>query len=439
MNCEILHSLYIRANGQIACDDDYGQERVIGAVTHDDNWSILDVFSNEYYLHISEALASQRMPWPQLCKHCALLQAAPFSNGIALRRLKKIQIEPSLRCTLLCPNCSRIGWLKSIRPTLLDITLYKKTLFSLSMNDFKIDNIEFCGQGEPLSHPDFFEFVRIGRELHPYSSQRLFTNGNYDYLKTIQKAKVDTIFVACDGLYQSNYERYRIRGSVSKALKFMSDAKKFSPSTEIVWKYILFEHNDSDEELVAAQNVAEQMGVDRLLFILTPTNNRSKRFDIDSVVNFPLVWNKSVIESHPMLTHIECEGHPLSDHFTLSYSNDKTTRYNNCVIDSVYITARPERKLLVISGWAVQIDGAPLQDILISINNQEALPCLRVNIPRPDVTKHYPALSNSGIGFSTVLTLHENFCEEEIMVSIKMVSQFDSVEVFSVRYALLRV
>ena len=422
MNCNILHTLYIRADGSIPCDDDYGQGRILGEISFKSDWSIENIFLNDQYRHITNALINQTMPWPDLCSQCALLQAGPFSNGIQLKRLKKIQVEPSLQCTLLCPNCSRIAWIKKgMKPLLLNIKLYEKAIISLNDNDFYIENIEYCGQGEPLLHPEFSEFIRIGKLRCPQTPQQLFTNGNYSYINKIKNQHLDCIFVACDGLYQSSYEQYRINGSVALALKFMEEAKKYSPETEVIWKYILFEFNDSDLELKNAQYFAESIDIDRLLFILTPSNVKSKRFDIDNLDQFPFVSKKATIESHPYLTHIENEGIAVTPHDSRLLNGDVQSKISNyCVIDLIYTTKRPDKTLLIISGWAMRKNGRSLAEIHISIDEEQFTTCKNINNPRPDVANRYLEFSNNNTGF--MLVLPRASYEKEVTIKIKMIS-----------------
>ena len=45
----------------------------------------------------------------------------------------------------------------------------------------------------------------------------------------------------------------------------------------VIWQYILFNHNDSDEELIQWQKMALDAGVNRLRFVFTRCNNYSTR------------------------------------------------------------------------------------------------------------------------------------------------------------------
>ncbi|MEO1474634.1 MAG: radical SAM protein, partial [Pseudomonadota bacterium] len=256
MNCQILRTLYLKANGIIPCEDNRGEWIDLGKVSLDPDWSIEQVLNNEHYAQIRSALAAGEMPWPKTCADCAMLRPhQPVKDTIAQKRIEKLQIETTLACALRCPGCSSLGQLAlRSKPHTLPLEIYERLLQSLADEGYRIDFIEYCGQGEPLAHPKFAEFVRIGRRLFPETKQRLVTNGNYSYAKKLEGEYIDEIYVSADGITQENYEKYRVRGNIELAKQFMRDAA--DPGAQmrplLVWKYILFEFNHSDEEIRAA-------------------------------------------------------------------------------------------------------------------------------------------------------------------------------------------
>jgi MoaA/NifB/PqqE/SkfB family radical SAM enzyme len=141
---------------------------------------------------------------------------------------------------------------------------FEKSLRSIREANFRVREIEYCGQGEPLMNREFPEFVRLARAYFPGTSQRLITNGNFDYSKATGGEAIDEILVSCDGRRQKSYEQYRVFGNVDVALAFMrAIPKKIGRQRQLViWKYILFEFNDSDEEILEAQKLAQELKVD---------------------------------------------------------------------------------------------------------------------------------------------------------------------------------
>lgn len=233
------------------------------------------------------------MPWPETCARCAWIRPLmPFTDAIARRHLRKLQIEPSLVCNLKCPACSNQMQIRQRpRPFQMGPNSFADLLASLAGEGFAIDEIEYCGQGEPLLHPQFSRFLAAGREYFPSALQRVITNGNVEYSRAIGEAASDApdeIFVSCDGVHQASYEQYRIRGDVDRAMRFMADAAGVPNRTNrVIWKYILFEFNDTLEELEEAQQKAVEIGVDRILFVVTHSAARSQRWTEATLYELP--------------------------------------------------------------------------------------------------------------------------------------------------------
>ena len=79
--------------------------------------------------------------------------------------------------------------------------------------------------------------------------------------------------------------KYRQRGDFAKAIRNLTalcdEKRKNGLDVPFVnWRYILFTHNDSDEEMALARTMAAEIGVDRLSWEITdhPENMFSRRF-----------------------------------------------------------------------------------------------------------------------------------------------------------------
>jgi hypothetical protein len=166
----------------------------------------------------------------------------------------ELRIEPTLSCELRCPVAhgntkQNDAWVPGF-----SIRRFSKTS---SRTAFGVGSmypgIVYLGLGEPLEHPNFPELCNLAMKIAPNAIHELGTNGNPLFLETVRDSQLDRIIVG-DGVRQSSYEKYRIRGSVSRALQFMRDERKYATNNRFIeWKYILFEFNDSDEELIEAQ------------------------------------------------------------------------------------------------------------------------------------------------------------------------------------------
>ena len=306
MNCEILETLYIRSNGDVMCNDDAGDNLRLGSI-HPPNplWASTAVLFNERYQHIRAALRRGQMPWPDVCRRCAFLRPhEPFSDPLDQRRIRKIQVEPSLPCRLRCPGCSSHDQVlqRRPRPLLLEPAAFERILRDLRDEGFSVEVIEYCGQGEPLLHPRFAELVHLARRYFPGTGQRLITSGNFDFHQATGGAPLDEIIVSCDGVWPENYARYRVGGAVARVIQFMREARAFAgpPAPAVEWKYILFEWNDSPGELFAAQELAREIGVHALLFVYTHSVGKSQRYTLQNVEDLPIHVPNVVTNATPI-------------------------------------------------------------------------------------------------------------------------------------------
>jgi hypothetical protein len=265
----------------------------------------------------------------------------------------------------------------------MELETLRSLLRSCRDHGYAIETIEYCGQGEPLTHPNFAGLVRIAREIYPETAQRLITNGNYDYHSKIRGELLDQIYVSCDGVEQASYEKYRRRGKVSAVLKFLADAAAHNGDNapEVTWKYILFEHNDSDPEIAKSHQIALEHDV-LLLLIITQTKYKSARFTAENWSDLLMIapsariggvpgflryganpWNSSVVHLH---------NHFRSDFVAAGIGCDRILFHPN--------------EVLLIEGWALPADKAdPLTSVEIAVNGTQVPVCLNA-VRRWDVS-----------------------------------------------------
>jgi MoaA/NifB/PqqE/SkfB family radical SAM enzyme len=184
----------------------------------------------------------------------------------------------------------------------MDLELFDRILCSLRDEGYAIGEIEYCGQGEPLLHPNFPEFVARARKYFPATHQRLITSGNFCFASTVRDAALNEIMVSCDGAFPESYARYRIGGALERVLHFLRDARAAAsfPEIVLVWKYILFEWNDSTEELKEAQRISEEFRVDWLLFVYTHSVGKSRRHSVEDPSSLPVRGARIVTNATPI-------------------------------------------------------------------------------------------------------------------------------------------
>ena len=351
------------------------------------------------------AFAAGEVPWPGICEHCALLRPdEPFgADLIAQKIIQKIQLETSLACALKCPSCSNMTQLRS-RPgsVHMSIALIANMLTELTQAGFRIETIEFCGQGEPLNHPRFRDILTTIRQLCPDTRLRLVTNGNHDHSAKIGAHLIHETIVSVDGVHQDSYAQYRVNGRVERALAFLRDAVAVQRELggTVIWKYILFTSNDSDAEILEAQRVAQEIGVDRLWFVHGHGPMQSRKFTFENARSFPIVYPRVKLQSHP--------------------SYNRTARIWNKLGPGVCLGGAPGAVWLdnlvlhgngtaSLSGW-INAAAPRFDQIRLALNDGEwtGFAC---DIHRHDVTAANPLFVNPVCGFDVTIAIAENAAE----------------------------
>lgn len=391
MSCEILNTLYLRSNGDIPCHDDAGETVLLGRVdAGDPAWDIMTVFGNANYERVRSAFAQGGTPWGETCLRCALLREHEvLSDGLSKKRIRTFQVEPSLACQLCCPCCSQPNQIRvRPKPFILPLVTFATILDSLRRNHFQIEEIEYCGQGEPLMHPSFPSLVETARDHFPTARGRLITNGNFDYWKATRNVGLDEIFVSCDGFFPESYVKYRVGGNVRMPLRFMREAPHETQGKRqvVIWKYILFEFNDSDKEIRAAQEAAQELGVDLLMFVFTHSRYKSERYRAANAADFPIFYPNVTTSATPI------HQRQLRTAVAVEIKSFETSDAMG-VLDEVAVLGNGK---LWIRGWV--LSGRSLKGIEVELDDRP-VGRARLGLPRPDVYWTHPEYANRYGGF----------------------------------------
>jgi wyosine [tRNA(Phe)-imidazoG37] synthetase (radical SAM superfamily) len=290
MDCITNGGMFLRSNGDLVCWDDAGYDVVLQRYDAALDYS-RDVYLGPVYNAVRRDLSHDTMPQTHACRSCAMMcTGRPFSPGpLNERRLSYFQIEPSFACQLACANCypgvdrRQVLAKGPAGHLVLKVEAYRKIITDLFRDGVRIDLVEFQGHGEPLVNPKVWEMVRLTADLYPRANIKIITNANFVFKEEMADAGVTEMVFAIDGVDQETYAPYRKFGNFDKCFEFMS---RFSVSArwgsnkrvKSVWKYILFEHNDSVEHLAELKRLAMAAGVDEVMFIITSMGPRSSRF-----------------------------------------------------------------------------------------------------------------------------------------------------------------
>lgn len=402
MNCEILSILYVKSNGEVLCNDDYGERVTLGVITQEMTaQDISALFSNEQYTTIRDAFSQGEVPWKGICEHCAFIRHdEPFSDDLSKKHITKLQLEPSLVCNLNCLGCTNdIQIATRAKPYLMAPETFEALLQALCDGDYRLDSIEYCGQGEPLMHPQFEAFVQIGRRYYPQAWQRVITNGNFSYASKLGNTIIDEIMVAGDGLYQKSYSSYRVKGEIDTVLQFMQDAvaAKVKSRPVVIWKYILFVFNDSDEEIKAAQEKALELGVDTLVFVVTHSADRSLKYTMENIASLPIIAANVTTNAHPSFFDGVLYGKQKKS--LVQQVTGKFKKGCMAKIDEVLVMPG---NILQIRGWAAALQGVSR---VVIRNREETVGETVLTDLRPDVEKVYPGFTQQPMGFRVSASL----------------------------------
>ena len=165
--------------------------------------------------------------------------------------------------------------LKKRKALKFDLGMLDKLLADLQNRGIKTVYPFF--DGEIFVNPESYEILRRIRKELPEVFILFHTNGVLLDNKEKRSAVIETadqVIFSIDGATSGTYLKYRKGGDFEKAFRNMSDliserdrsGKKY-PLVD--WKYLVFRWNSSRRELKHARKLAQEAGVDRLIFMPT--------------------------------------------------------------------------------------------------------------------------------------------------------------------------
>lgn len=213
-----------------------------------------------------------------------------------------ISVEPVDFCNLYCPHCP-VGQRKDPirRRNTMKMSLFSKLIDELSGH---LLHVIFYFQGEPLLAKHLPEMIRYAHDRGIYTSTS--TNAQLldrEMAERLIRSGLDKLIVSVDGSRQESYERYRVGGSLDRALNGLvqvldlrKELKCFTPFVEM--QCLLLSSNE--EQLEDIRSLAKKLGVDKLTFKraqfynfekgdpLMPQNPKFSRYKLDSNGNYVL-------------------------------------------------------------------------------------------------------------------------------------------------------
>jgi hypothetical protein len=200
----------------------------------------------------------------------------------------RLYVETTAACNISCEQacCApETGITRTRQAGMLDFDLFRKVIDEAGPS---LGRIDFFNYGEAFLHKRAVEMCEYIKAAFPHVYLYTSTNGlafSEEAVRRLVRSGIDEVTFSIDGATPESYAKYRKRGDFDKAirnLRFAADEKRSlgRDLPFINWRYILFRHNDSDDEMQRARQLATDIGVDRLCWELTdhPEDLFSRRF-----------------------------------------------------------------------------------------------------------------------------------------------------------------
>jgi hypothetical protein len=219
-----------------------------------------------------------------LKKDAAPPQRPPDAGALPSR----LYIECTAACNISCAQacCApETGITRTRKAGMLDFELFRRVIDEAGPS---LGRVDFFNYGETFLHKRAIEMCEYIKSRFPHIYLYTSTNGlafTEEQARRLIRSGIDEVTFSIDGATPASYAKYRQRGDFEKAIRNLRFAveEKHAGGRDVPfinWRYILFTHNDSDEEMDLARRTATEIGVDRLSWELTdhPEDMFSRRF-----------------------------------------------------------------------------------------------------------------------------------------------------------------
>ena len=213
----------------------------------------------------------------------------PPQRPVAVSPLpSRLYIECTAACNISCDQacCApETGITRTRQAGMLDFDVFRRVVDEAGAS---LQRIDFFNYGEAFLHKRAVEMCEYIKAKFPHVYLYTSTNGlafSEEQLRRLIRSGIDEVTFSIDGATPESYVKYRKRGDFQKAVRHLriaaGEKRTLGRDVPVInWRYILFAHNDSDEEMARARTLAADIGVDRLCWELTdhPENLFSRRF-----------------------------------------------------------------------------------------------------------------------------------------------------------------
>lgn len=235
--------------------------------------TLAEIYSSEDVSMMRKDLLNGYLPTVSCYMRCNELVQVPKSYATYFLKHytvpRVIMYESVSACNLKCTGCFN-QYIERKKTTIEDTIK-----FAEECKKEGIDTVHMFKYGEPFIDTEIGEKIDIIREYNPEIKIIISTNGVLlDVGNNMENAlKVNRLIFSLDGIddetvlgFQKNSQFDRVYDNMCRLVQLRNKANVDSLS--IVWKYVLFEHNDSDEMIDKVFEMAQYAGVDSIEFFI---------------------------------------------------------------------------------------------------------------------------------------------------------------------------
>lgn len=291
---------YVLSNGDVLCHclmhsvyDECGK-RIMSMGNLNDYKNFEDLWLDKKYIEIRKNFINRNIT--NRCKNCVASYSVNFNQNNSLdpsnllsilpekpKMPKFIMLEVTTNCCYLCPPCYRqCDPINTKTRGHISIEIVDKVVDSI--ND-DVEKINLSGQGESLSNINFFD---ISKKIR-YKSKKIETDvtttmwyvDDEEKMYNLATCGLTRIEISLFATNNEEFKRYygidgfdKVFKNIKNFINIFNNLKKSDfingTSPKIIWKYILFKWNDSNESIDFLYRESKNMGVP---IMFTTTSN----------------------------------------------------------------------------------------------------------------------------------------------------------------------
>jgi pyruvate-formate lyase-activating enzyme len=189
---------------------------------------------------------------------------------------KRLILEATIVCNLRCKNgvCQSVYKSPEFarKQRYLSWDTYLRIINEVGPH---IEELHFYNYGESFLHPRAVDMLEVAKQINP--RLRICTSTNALMLARPGVALriaplIHSIVFTIAGVGREAYARYHGFDRLEQAMqgmRLLADAAgNIAPKPLLVWRYIVFNWNDSDQEIEQARSIAKSLGIE-IVFLLS--------------------------------------------------------------------------------------------------------------------------------------------------------------------------